>query len=130
MLVAPHHRAGQLGNPRQDLPAKLCSVAQVQVELLSVLWSREELALPGCQTQLVEGRLLWQGPRVKMGAYQDVPLRASPHSSSGRCDYWVRSPNIICPGTATGWCSSSSSSRHPTCTVVMVHAANARCSET
>ena len=38
---------------------------QAQQDLLAVQWSREELALPGCQVQVTDGRLLWNGPKVR-----------------------------------------------------------------
>ena len=76
------------------------ALPQVQSDMLAVLWSRKELALPGCQAQLADGKLLWCGPRVKMGVYSGVPVRVCPHATSGRCDVfgWVALPGLAALG--------------------------------
>ncbi|KAK9800253.1 hypothetical protein WJX73_007523 [Symbiochloris irregularis] len=52
-------------------------------------WSAEVLALPGCAAELsADGRLLWCGPRVRMGMCEGTPTSVTPHITSGRTDYW------------------------------------------
>lgn len=52
-------------------------------------WSPDVLGLPDCQPQLSAcGRLVWYGPRVRMGMYEDAPTAVMPHSTSGRADYF------------------------------------------
>ena len=52
-------------------------------------WSAEVLALPGCAPQVSDdGRLIWCGPRVRMGMCQGTPTSVNPHRTSGRADYW------------------------------------------
>ena len=56
---------------------------QVQSDLMAVLWSREELNLPGCQAQLEDSRLLWYGPRVSGCAGLCTPCaNARPHGAA------------------------------------------------
>jgi len=40
----------------------------------------------------VHGRVVFRGPRVKMGIYSGLPTRVVPHTTTGRADYfgeWV-----------------------------------------
>ena len=58
-----------------------CSDAQAQLELLEVVYSADELSLPGCGLGMSEtGSLVWQGPRVGLMHGSYLPLL---HTASG-----------------------------------------------
>ncbi len=52
-------------------------------------WREDVLTLPHCQAQ-VGGRqgLIFVGPRIKMGIYEGVPTRVTPHTTTGSADYF------------------------------------------
>ena len=54
---------------------------------------RPSLAFQG---QLVQGQLLWRGPRVRMGMFEGRPAAVVPHPASGRADYFGRLCNRCC----------------------------------
>ena len=51
------------------------------------------LALHG---QLMQGQLLWRGPRVRMGMFEGQPAAVMPHPASGRADYFGCLCNRCC----------------------------------
>ncbi|KAK9828712.1 hypothetical protein WJX72_001669 [[Myrmecia] bisecta] len=61
-----------------------------QEALLGVAWGSAVLALGSCKPMISETTqtLVWQGPRVKMGIYEGVPTKVTPHSTTGRADYF------------------------------------------
>ena len=74
-------------------------------------WSADVLALPGCRPEMTAGgRLIWYGPRVKMGMYEGVPTNIMPHATSGRADYFGplvnRHASIIPLHNAAAWSHS------------------------
>ncbi len=70
-------------------PLSRCLLVQAQDALLQLHWDPEILQLEYC-APVLDGnyQLLFAGPRVRMGMYEDVPLRIQPHTSSGRADYF------------------------------------------
>ncbi|KAG2502119.1 hypothetical protein HYH03_000611 [Edaphochlamys debaryana] len=62
----------------------------VQELMMEVAWSAPMLALPSCHEELqpLTGAVLFRGPRIKAGVYQGFPTRVSPHSTTGRADYF------------------------------------------
>ncbi|KAK9861409.1 hypothetical protein WJX84_009398 [Apatococcus fuscideae] len=61
---------------------------QAQEALLQVHWEPDVLQLHHCCPVLSQDRLLFVGPRVRMGMYEGTPVRIQPHTSSGRADYF------------------------------------------
>ncbi|KAK9862515.1 hypothetical protein WJX84_006776 [Apatococcus fuscideae] len=60
-----------------------------QDALLQVHWEPEILQLDHCGPVLdMNDRILFAGPRVRMGVYEGVPTRIHPHTISGRADYF------------------------------------------
>lgn len=52
-------------------------------------WTPEMLELPPMKSEWGEdGSLLFRGPRVKTGVYKGHPRSITPHSTTGRADYW------------------------------------------
>lgn len=52
-------------------------------------WTPEMLQLPPMKAEWSEdGSLLFRGPRVKTGVYKGEPRSITPHSTTGRADYW------------------------------------------
>ncbi len=67
---------------------------QAQEALLQAHWDPNVLLLQHCCPVLdSEDRVLYAGPRVRMGIYEGTPLRIQPHASSGRADYFGRLVN-------------------------------------
>ena len=70
-------------------------------------WSADVLALPGCSPEVTsDGRLIWYGPRVRMGIFEGTPTTVMPHTTSGRADYFgplvnrsARDNQINCEGS-------------------------------
>ena len=61
----------------------------LQQLLLIADWTPDMLQLPPMKTVLdSKGNLLHRGPRVKTGIYQGRARTVSPHSTTGRADYW------------------------------------------
>eukprot|EP00775_Hariotina_reticulata_P012686 gene12686-12816_t len=66
----------------------------VQEALMEVNWSDRVLSLPGASEVLSAASgddvptLHFRGPRVRIGLYKGVPARITPHSSTGRADYF------------------------------------------
>lgn len=61
----------------------------LQQLLLVSDWTPEMLALPPMKPEWSDsGDLLFRGPRVKTGVYQGQPRSITPHSTTGRADYW------------------------------------------
>lgn len=53
------------------------------------MWSPEILQLPSCMIQTGQGdSIVWNGPRVRMGLSEGQPVRVTPHTTSGRADYF------------------------------------------
>ena len=62
---------------------------QLQEAMLNASYSDDVLCLPGCGVVMDDDlQYLWRGPRVRAGLCQGVPQRVTPHSTSGRADYW------------------------------------------
>ncbi|GAX75845.1 hypothetical protein CEUSTIGMA_g3288.t1 [Chlamydomonas eustigma] len=62
----------------------------VQELVMEVPWASEVLSLPDSSEirDAVGGDTLWYGPRVKMGVYEGMPAKVTPHSTTGRADYF------------------------------------------
>ena len=72
----------------------LCCLLQVQEEMLHTAYTDDVLCLPKCGVMIDHSeRYIWRGPRVRMGACQDVPQAIMPHSTSGRADYFGSAVN-------------------------------------
>lgn len=98
---------------------------QAQEALLQVHWEPDVLQLHHCCPVLSQDRLLFVGPRVRMGMYEGTPVRIQPHTSSGRADYFgvlvnrcASFPSCLnavlwAPETSIQWC------RHMVCLPLM-----------
>ncbi|GIM09453.1 hypothetical protein Vretimale_13299, partial [Volvox reticuliferus] len=62
----------------------------LQELMMEVAWTPSMLRLPAMQEELhpLTGTILFRGPRIKAGVYQGMPTRVSPHSTTGRADYF------------------------------------------
>ncbi|GIL59669.1 hypothetical protein Vafri_14400, partial [Volvox africanus] len=62
----------------------------LQELMMEVAWTASMLRLPAMQEELhpLTGAILFRGPRIKAGVYQGMPTRVSPHSTTGRADYF------------------------------------------
>ncbi|KXZ45802.1 hypothetical protein GPECTOR_50g596 [Gonium pectorale] len=62
----------------------------LQEIMMEVAWSPPMLSLPSMHEELhpLTGAVLFRGPRIKAGMYQGVPTKVSPHSTTGRADYF------------------------------------------
>ena len=58
------------------------------------IWGNDILALPHCGAELSDsGHLIYHGPRIRMGMCEGTPTLVTPHTTSGRCDYFGRFVN-------------------------------------
>eukprot|EP00891_Asterochloris_glomerata_P003362 jgi/Astpho2/3362/Aster-04706 len=61
----------------------------VQELMVEVYWGEDVTSMAPCKTQVgPNGQLVFLGPRVKMGLYQGVPDRITPHVTAGKADYF------------------------------------------
>lgn len=61
----------------------------LQAILVAADWTPEMLELPPMKPLVgSNGDLLFRGPRVKTGIYKGRPRSITPHSTTGRADYW------------------------------------------
>jgi hypothetical protein len=61
----------------------------LQQIILVADWTPEMLCLPPMKPEWdKDGNLLHRGPRVKTGVYRGEPRSVTPHSTTGRADYW------------------------------------------
>ena len=75
------------GARRQQGADGVSCVVQVQEAMLDVQWDTSVLALPHCQPVFGSScQILFAGPRVRIGMYEDKPTRVVPHVTSGRAD--------------------------------------------
>ena len=61
---------------------------QLQDALMHCSWGTDILQLPKCQVEVKNHVMLWNGPRVAMGVCEGQPASVSPHTTSGRADYF------------------------------------------
>eukprot|EP00798_Chlamydomonas_sp_ICE-L_P019469 gene19469-26129_t len=75
----------------------------VQEIIYKVLWTEAMVALPN-MLRASQG-YLFSGPCVNMGVYTGVPTKVTPHSTTGRADYFgplVNKAERLCHGAAHG----------------------------
>lgn len=78
---------------------------QVQDAMMANSWDSNILQLPTCQLESDGDVILWNGPRVRMGICEGQPASVSPHTTSGRADYFgplVNRAARFCFGAARG----------------------------
>ena len=70
----------------------ICASMQPGSELMSphliMMPPGSKLRNSNVDVVVVQGQLLWRGPRVRMGLFEGQPVAVSAHPASGRADYW------------------------------------------
>lgn len=62
---------------------------QVQDTMMHSSWDPQILQLPNCSVAMNDrDECVWNGPRVRMGICEGSPASVSPHTTSGRADYF------------------------------------------
>ncbi|KAK9805480.1 hypothetical protein WJX72_000629 [[Myrmecia] bisecta] len=84
---------------------QFCILAQEA--LLAVAWGSAVLSLSACRPAISETthQVVFQGPRARMGIYEGIPTKVTPHSTTGRADYFgplVNRCARICNASAQG----------------------------
>lgn len=56
--------------------------------MMDCTWDPSILLLPNCGAEVKGEVLIWHGPRVRMGICEGQPTSVTPHTTSGRADYF------------------------------------------